>query len=278
MQVVLDNADLMWIGLKLTLKLSIVIIVLSTLVGTFVGIGLVYGNCVVRSVLRLYVDIIRGIPLLVLIFLIFYGLPALHISILGRTVNTNIGRFETATLAFTLFAAAHVGEIVRGALAAVPARPDRCGQGYRAHVLAPPAPRPPAPVDPGDPAALDEHRRRAGQGNVAGHARQHERPDVRDPQDRRAHRRGGPALCGGGGHLLRHLLFDFPRRCLGQRAIPLSAWRGDRGMSMSSTTAGQSGDTEPGNGHRSPACTSFSAICTFCGVSISISRRARSSA
>jgi len=121
MQVVLDNADLMWIGLKLTLKLSIVIIALSTLVGTFVGIGLVYGNWLVRSVLRLYVDIIRGIPLLVLIFLIFYGLPALHVSILGHPVNTNIARFETATLAFTLFAAAHVGEIVRGALAAVPA-------------------------------------------------------------------------------------------------------------------------------------------------------------
>ena len=83
MQVVRDNADLIWIGLKLTLELSIVIIALSTLIGAFVGIGLVYGNWLVRSVLRLYVDIIRGIPLLVLIFLIFYGLPALHISILS---------------------------------------------------------------------------------------------------------------------------------------------------------------------------------------------------
>ena len=87
MQVVIDNADLIWIGLKLTLKLSVVIILLATLVGTFVGIGLVYGNWLVRSTLRLYVDIIRGIPLLVLIFLIFYGLPALHVSILGHTVG-----------------------------------------------------------------------------------------------------------------------------------------------------------------------------------------------
>ncbi|HET7055530.1 MAG TPA: amino acid ABC transporter permease [Thermomicrobiales bacterium] len=121
MRVVIDNADLIWIGLKLTLELSVVIIVLSTLFGTLVGVGLVYGNFVVRSILRLYVDVIRGIPLLVLIFLIFYGLPALQISVFGHQVNTNIGRFETATLAFSLFAAAHVGEIVRGALAAVPA-------------------------------------------------------------------------------------------------------------------------------------------------------------
>lgn len=120
MQVVWDNADLMWKGLKLTLELSVVIIFLSTILGTLVGIGLTYGNRVIRTILRLYVDIIRGIPLLVLIFLIFYGLPALTISVGGHTLNTNIGRFQTATLAFTLFSAAHIGEIVRGALMAIP--------------------------------------------------------------------------------------------------------------------------------------------------------------
>ena len=44
MQVVIDNADLIWTGLKLTLELSVVIIVLGTLFGMLVGIGLLYGN------------------------------------------------------------------------------------------------------------------------------------------------------------------------------------------------------------------------------------------
>lgn len=120
MQVVWDNAHLLWDGLKLTLELSAVIIVLSTVFGFLVGVGLTYGNRFVRTLLRVYVDTIRGVPLLVLIFLIFYGLPALDIDIGPWHVNTNIGRFETATLAFTLFASAHVGEIFRGALSTIP--------------------------------------------------------------------------------------------------------------------------------------------------------------
>jgi polar amino acid transport system permease protein len=120
MQVVWDNAHLMWEGLKLTLELSVVIIALSTLFGLLVGVGLTYGNVVIRFLLRIYVDTIRGLPLLVLIFLIFYGLPALKIQIGDWQLDTNLGRFETATLAFTLFASAQVGEIVRGALGSIP--------------------------------------------------------------------------------------------------------------------------------------------------------------
>lgn len=120
MQVVWDNAHLMMDGLRVTLELSAVIIVLSTLFGLLVGVGLTYGNVVIRFLLRVYVDTIRGLPLLVLIFLIFYGLPALEIKIGDWQVNTNLGRFQTATLAFTLFASAQVGEVVRGALSSIP--------------------------------------------------------------------------------------------------------------------------------------------------------------
>jgi len=120
MQVVWDNAHLMWNGLRVTLELSIVIIALSTFFGFLVGVGLTYGNVVIRFLLRVYVDTIRGLPLLVLIFLIFYGLPALKIQIGGWHLDTNLGRFETATLAFTLFASAQVGEIVRGSLGSIP--------------------------------------------------------------------------------------------------------------------------------------------------------------
>jgi polar amino acid transport system permease protein len=118
--VVIDNVDLIWRGIKLTLQLSAVIIVCGSLLGLLVGVGLLYGNRVVRALLRVYVDVIRGAPLLVVMFLIFYGLPALDINIGGRHVNTNIGRFPTAAIAFSLFAGAHVGEIVRGAINAVP--------------------------------------------------------------------------------------------------------------------------------------------------------------
>jgi len=120
MQTVIDNFDLIWVGLKLTLELSAVVLVLASILGLVVGVGLLYGNGLVRTLLRIYVDVFRGMPLLVTIFLIFYGLPALNINVLGYHVNTNIGRFETASLAFTLFAGAHIGEIIRGAIGSVP--------------------------------------------------------------------------------------------------------------------------------------------------------------
>ncbi len=120
MSAVIDNLDLMWRGIRLTLELSAMVIVGGTLLGLLVGTGLTFGNRIVRTLLRLYVDIIRGTPLLVVIFLIFYGLPALKIELFGFRVNTNFGRTPTAMIAFGLFAGAHIGEIVRGALTAVP--------------------------------------------------------------------------------------------------------------------------------------------------------------
>jgi polar amino acid transport system permease protein len=120
MQTVFDNKHLLWRGLELTLELSAVIIVCGTLLGILIGIGLLYGNRVVRTLLRLYVDLIRGLPLLVLIFLLFYGLPALKIEILGVTIPTNFSRFAVAAIAFSMFAGAHVGEIVRGGLHSLP--------------------------------------------------------------------------------------------------------------------------------------------------------------
>jgi polar amino acid transport system permease protein len=120
MMVVFDNAHLIWRGLRLTLELSATIIVLGTLLGLVVGVGLLYGNRIVRTLLRIYVDVIRGLPLLVVIFILYYVPSQLKIVIFGHHVDTNLGRFETATIAFTLFAGAHIGEIVRGAINSVP--------------------------------------------------------------------------------------------------------------------------------------------------------------
>jgi polar amino acid transport system permease protein len=111
MQTVIDNFGLLMIGLRVTLELSALIILFGTIIGLFGGIGLLYGPLPVRGILRGYVDVIRGTPLLVVIFLIFYGLPALDVEISG---------FQAAVVAFSLFAGAHVSEIIRGAISSVP--------------------------------------------------------------------------------------------------------------------------------------------------------------
>ena len=111
MQVVIDNFGLLMRGLAVTLQLSALIILFGTFIGLFGGIGLLYGPVWLRAILRTYVDIIRGTPLLVVIFLIFYGLPALNLEISG---------FQAAVVAFSLFAGAHISEIIRGGVSSVP--------------------------------------------------------------------------------------------------------------------------------------------------------------
>jgi polar amino acid transport system permease protein len=111
MQVVIDNFGLLMRGLAVTLQLSALIILFGTTIGLFGGIGLLYGPVWLRALLRGYVDLIRGTPLLVVIFLIFYGLPALDVEIDG---------FQAAVVAFSLFAGAHISEIIRGGISSVP--------------------------------------------------------------------------------------------------------------------------------------------------------------
>lgn len=112
MDVVWDNRRLLWEGLEYTFRLFAVVIVLGTVMGTVFGLGLLYGNVAIRAVIRAYVDIIRGMPLIVTIFLIFYGLSAYEI---------NLSPFQSIALALAIFTAAHMAEIVRGSVGSISA-------------------------------------------------------------------------------------------------------------------------------------------------------------
>jgi polar amino acid transport system permease protein len=107
----LNNAHLVWRGLSVTIEASALVIGAGTLGGMFGGLALLYGPLPLRLLMRIYVDTIRGIPLLVLIFSVFYGLPALGLPITG---------FVSAVLALAIFGTAHVSEVVRGAVDSIP--------------------------------------------------------------------------------------------------------------------------------------------------------------
>ncbi|HEY8446263.1 MAG TPA: amino acid ABC transporter permease [Thermomicrobiales bacterium] len=111
MEVVWESRELLWQGLEYTLRLFAVVIVLGTAIGILGGVGLLYGHAIIRALLRAYVDIIRGMPLIVTIFILFYGPVAYGI---------NLSSFQSIALALAIFAGAHMSEIVRGAIATIP--------------------------------------------------------------------------------------------------------------------------------------------------------------
>jgi polar amino acid transport system permease protein len=98
-------------GLLITLAVSLITVVLSLVAGGLLGIVLVYGPMPLRWVVRGFSDIIRGIPILVLIFFIYYGLPL---------TGLNLQPFNAAVLALTMFKTAQVIENVRGAIGSIP--------------------------------------------------------------------------------------------------------------------------------------------------------------
>lgn len=109
-QLVLNNAHLLLQGLWVTVQLAAVVILLGTVAGLAGGLTIVFAGRPLRWLMRLYVDLLRGLPLLVTIFVIFYGLPALGLR---------ISRFTAAAIALSAFAAAHMAEIFRGAVSSV---------------------------------------------------------------------------------------------------------------------------------------------------------------
>jgi polar amino acid transport system permease protein len=110
LETVIQELPLLLQGVAVTLKISVLVIVAGSIIGIFGGLGLLYGPLWLRSLLRGYVDIVRGLPLLITIFIIFYIPPALDIEVSG---------FAAVTVALSIFAGAHISEIVRGAVASV---------------------------------------------------------------------------------------------------------------------------------------------------------------
>lgn len=98
-------------GLYLTAYISITAIFVGTLIGLFVGLMLTYGYRLNKIISRIYVDFVRGTPVLVLVLSSFYVL-----SVLG----VNLSAIQAGVLALTVFASSHVAEMTRGALNNIP--------------------------------------------------------------------------------------------------------------------------------------------------------------
>jgi polar amino acid transport system permease protein len=98
-------------GLGVTLVVSLLTVALSLVIGGLLGIGLVYGPAPLRWLVRGFSDIVRGIPILVLIFFVYYGLPI---------AGLNLRPFTAAVAALTVFKTAQVVENVRGAIGSIP--------------------------------------------------------------------------------------------------------------------------------------------------------------
>ncbi|TIU98064.1 MAG: amino acid ABC transporter permease [Mesorhizobium sp.] len=112
LQLMLDSLPtLLWAALIFTVPLTLLSFAFGLFVGLVAALVRLFGPKPLVAVVRFYVWIFRGTPLLVQLFLIFYGLPSVGIL---------LDAFSAALIGFTLNIGAYTSEIIRAGIGSVP--------------------------------------------------------------------------------------------------------------------------------------------------------------
>ena len=99
-------------GLWVTMRISLIAVLLSIPLGILFGMFMTLKNPVTRAVSRVYLEFIRIMPQLVLLFIAYFGVT--------RAFGWNLSADVSAVLVFTLWGTAEMGDLVRGALISIP--------------------------------------------------------------------------------------------------------------------------------------------------------------
>jgi His/Glu/Gln/Arg/opine family amino acid ABC transporter permease subunit len=101
------------VGLKNTLKMSAMSVAGSTVIGVVLGTLLTIRFWPTRALIRLYIEVMRGLPLLVTVFIVFFAVPVVASSL-------EFSAITAATIALILWGSAQVAEATRGAVQSIP--------------------------------------------------------------------------------------------------------------------------------------------------------------
>lgn len=108
-------------GLWVTLRIALIAMIFSIILGFILGMIMTSKNKVVKLICRIYLEIVRIMPQLVLLFLVYFG-AAKH---LGMNTPGELA----AVIVFTFWGTAEMGDLVRSALISIPKHQYESGYG-----------------------------------------------------------------------------------------------------------------------------------------------------
>lgn len=117
LKIFIDNQAVFIEAILNTLKMTVVSLLFATLVGLIVSMLILSKIKLLRFIGRIYVDIFRGVPMIVLIMFVYFGIPQ-GVQSLGLS-NFRFTVFTAGALALSLNAGAYMAEIIRGGILAV---------------------------------------------------------------------------------------------------------------------------------------------------------------
>ena len=107
-----QNFVRMLAGLGVALKISLISVVISIPLGIILGVLMTWKNPIIKVILRIYLEIVRIMPQMVLLFLVFFGTT--------RAFGWDLSGESASIIVFTFWGAAEMSDLVRGALISIP--------------------------------------------------------------------------------------------------------------------------------------------------------------
>ena len=106
-------------GLWVSLRISLIAVLISIALGLIVGTAMTRKNPMVGIVTRLYLETVRIMPQMVLLFIVFFG----STKVLGINLDAEVA----AIIVFSFWGTAEMGDLVRGAIVSIPAGQREAG-------------------------------------------------------------------------------------------------------------------------------------------------------
>ncbi len=99
-------------GLWVAVRISLISIVISIILGLVVGILMTSRNRILKTIFRIYLEIVRIMPQMVLLFIVYFGTT--------RVFGWNLDAEISAVIVFSFWGTAEMGDLVRGSLISIP--------------------------------------------------------------------------------------------------------------------------------------------------------------
>ena len=106
------NMQRLFGGLYVTAKIAFISVIIACILGVLFGIVMTFKSKIVHAICRLYLEIVRIIPILVWLFILYFGVD--------KAFNLNISGEVVSIVVFSLWGIAEMGDIVRGAITSIP--------------------------------------------------------------------------------------------------------------------------------------------------------------
>jgi polar amino acid transport system permease protein len=99
-------------GLWVAIRISLIAVAISIALGLVVGVLMTSNSRVLKTIFRVYLEIVRIMPQMVLLFIVYFGTT--------RVFGWNLSAEASAIFVFSFWGVAEMGDLVRGALISIP--------------------------------------------------------------------------------------------------------------------------------------------------------------